>query len=60
MTHKLVLSLPPSPSGSLVVIVTSINTPAKLSGPPCLSDFLPPISVIVTDDRWHVITGVDV
>lgn len=32
-SSTLMLSLPPSPSRSLVVIVTSINTPAKLSGP---------------------------
>ncbi len=60
-SSKLVLSLPPSPSGSLVVIVTSINTPANLLCPSrlslSLSLSLSPISMIVTDDRWHVITA---
>lgn len=53
------LSLPPSPGGSLVVMVTSINTPAKLSGPPRLPLLLPPIPVTVTEDWWHVITAGD-
>ena len=53
------LSLPPSPGGSLVVMVTSINTPAKLSGPPRLPPLLPPIPDTLTEDRWHVITAGD-
>lgn len=45
-SSKLVLSLPPSPSGSLVVIVTPINTPAKLFGPSCLPLFLLPLFLL--------------
>lgn len=62
-SSTLMLSLPPSPSRSLVVIVTSINTPAKLSGP----TGSPPLTfscfhfcniqrLCVKENRWYVIT----